>query len=203
MFGLAPGCLGHCAYARADLLAPLPPGISYAAASTLPTAFLTAFAALQPAGNGIPSAGSRALVHAGSGGLGLAAIQVAQLLGCRVLATAGSPAKRCTLRRLGVAATATSRSTEFCEELALATGGAGVHVALNSLTSPGMVAASLACLAPGSRLVEVGKRGIWSAARVAQGTRAARSRGWLAPAAQTLGASPRLHCPHPLWCRAP
>lgn len=43
-----------------------------------------------------------------------------------------------------------------------------VHAALNSLTSPGMVAATLACLARGGQLAEIGKRGIWSPARVAQ-----------------------------------
>ena len=43
----------------------------------------------------------------------------------------------------------------------------GVDMLLNSLTSPGMVAASLAALAPGGRFVEIGKRGIWTAAAVA------------------------------------
>ena len=38
---------------------------------------------------------------------------------------------------------------------------------VNALTSPGMVAASLACLQPGGRFVEIGKRGIWSQAAVA------------------------------------
>ena len=165
MFGFAPGCLGRSAYTRAALLAPLPEGVSFEAAATMPTTFLTVFTALQHASS--TAAGTRMLVHAGSGGVGLAAIQVARLLGCQVLATAGSPAKRSLLRRLGVAGVATSRSTAFCEQLALVAGG--VDLVLNSLTSPGMVAASLACLAPGGRLVEIGKRDIWSAARVAQG----------------------------------
>ncbi len=43
-----------------------------------------------------------------------------------------------------------------------------MHAALNSLTSPGMVAATLACLARGAALAEIGKRDVWSPARVAQ-----------------------------------
>ena len=43
-----------------------------------------------------------------------------------------------------------------------------IDVALNSLTSPGMVAATLACLGPHARLSEISKRDIWSPARVAQ-----------------------------------
>ena len=77
------------------------------------------------------------LVHAGTGGVGLAAIQVARALGCQVLGSAGSPAKRSSLRRLGVAATADSRSTAFSESIAVATKGAGIDLVLNSLTSPG------------------------------------------------------------------
>ena len=43
-----------------------------------------------------------------------------------------------------------------------------IDVALNSLTSPGMVAATLACLGPHARLSEISKRDIWSPARIAQ-----------------------------------
>jgi hypothetical protein len=59
-----------------------------------------------------------------------------------------------------------SRDTGFaCEAAQLG----GASVALNSLTSSGMVAGSLAALGAGGRFVEISKRDIWSAARVAQG----------------------------------
>lgn len=108
-------------------------------------------------------------MHAGTGGVGLAAIQVATSLGCRLLVSAGSPAKRSTLHGMGIATVVDSRSTAFAESLALATSGTGVDLLLNSLTSPGMVAASLASLTPGGRFVEISKRDIWSAARISQG----------------------------------
>ena len=90
---------------------------------------------------------------------------MARALGAEVSATAGSPAKRAVVRRLGLRAAADSRSIAFASDLATAaegraasaatTGAAGYAPAdfvLNSLTSPGMVAASLAGLVPGGAL---------------------------------------------------
>lgn len=108
------------------------------------------------------------LIHAGTGGVGQAGIQVARAAGCQVLSTAGSSAKRGVLRRLGLTGTANSRSTDFSDAVAIAAGG-GVDVLLNSLTSPGMVAASLASLARHGRFAEISKRDIWSSGRIAQG----------------------------------
>ncbi len=69
------------------------------------------------------------------------------------------------MRGAGAPAAASSRDTAFVEPFAL--GGPG-DVVLNSLTSPGMVAGSLALLGPGGRFVEIGKRDIWSSAAVAR-----------------------------------
>ena len=100
-----------------------------------------------------------------AGGVGLAAIQVVQKLGAQFFATAGSPAKRSLLRSLGAQHVANSRSPDFASDLAQA---GGVGVLLNSLTSPGMVAGSMAGVRPGGRFVEISKRDIWSPARLAQ-----------------------------------
>jgi len=103
------------------------------------------------------------LVHAAAGGVGLAALQVLQGKGARVVATAGSPAKRSLLRSLGVSAVVGSRDTEFASSLAVV---GGVDVVLNSLTSPGLVAGSLSVLRQGGRFVEIAKRDIWAPAAV-------------------------------------
>lgn len=58
------------------------------------------------------------LVHAGTGGVGLAAINVAQALGCRVFATAGTAQKRSLLRSLGAQVAASSRDTDFVDVMA-------------------------------------------------------------------------------------
>jgi NADPH:quinone reductase-like Zn-dependent oxidoreductase len=86
--------------------------------------------------------------------------------GAVALGTAGGPPKRALLRSLGVAHAAGSRDTGFACDLALAAGGA--DVVLNSLTSPGMVGGALALLRRGGRLVEIGKRDVWSGTAVAR-----------------------------------
>ena len=110
--------------------------------------------------------GDRVLVHAAAGGVGLAAIQVVQAKGATVVATAGGTSKRSLLHSLGVRHVLGSRDTAFVSEAAEL---GGASVVLNSLTSSGMVAGSLAALGAGGRFVEISKRDIWSAARVAQG----------------------------------
>ena len=101
-----------------------------------------------------------------AGGVGLAAAQVVRHNGMAVVATAGSSSKRSLLRTMSCHTVINSRDTAFATDAAQL--GNNISSALNSLTSPGMVAASLATLQVGSQFVEIGKRDIWSAARVAQ-----------------------------------
>ena len=106
-------------------------------------------------------AGERVLIHAGSGGVGLAAIQLARATGAEIFATA-SIRKQAYLRSIGVAHVFDSRQTRFGEDILKATRDEGVHVVLNSLTGPGFIEASLSCLRYGGRFVEIGRRDIWS-----------------------------------------
>lgn len=166
VFGQAAGCLGTAAVSSHHTLVLVPPTVSAEAAATVPTVFLTADACLCAAAALRP--GQRMLVHASTGGLGLAAIQMAQALGGVCIGTAGSAAKRSFLRHWsgGTCSALGSRDLEFCEEAVAEWGG--VDVVINSLTSPGMVGATLAAQRLGGTFVEVGKRDIWSAARLAQ-----------------------------------
>ena len=143
---------------KAALVTPAPAGLSPAALATVPICFVTADLAFRAAAI---ERGERVLIHAGAGGVGLAAIQLARTTGAEVFATA-SVAKHSFLRSLGVAHVFDSRETRFGDEILQATNGEGVHVVLNSLTSEGFIEASLSCLGPGGRFVEIGKRGIWS-----------------------------------------
>ena len=143
---------------KTALVVPAPSGLSAAALATVPICFVTADLAFRTAGL---KASERVLIHAGAGGVGLAAIQLARAAGAEVFATA-SAAKQSFLRSLGVAHVFDSRQTRFGDEILKATDGEGVHVVLNSLTSEGFIEASLSCLSPGGRFVEIGKRGIWS-----------------------------------------
>ena len=75
--------------------------------------------------------GERVLVHAGAGGVGMAAIQIAHYLGAEVIATAGNPAKRGLLETLGVKHVIDSRRGDFADAVMELTGRRGVDVVLN------------------------------------------------------------------------
>jgi acyl transferase domain-containing protein/NADPH:quinone reductase-like Zn-dependent oxidoreductase/SAM-dependent methyltransferase/acyl carrier protein len=160
---MAPGAFGSHAIARAELALPIPPGLTYEEAVTLPSAFLTAWHALYDLAHLGP--GETVLVHSGAGGVGLAAVQLAQRVGARVFATAGSHEKRDYLRSLGVDLVMDSRSLLYCDEILERTGGRGADVVLNSLTDE-HIARSIHATAQEGRFVELGRRGIWTAERV-------------------------------------
>jgi len=152
-------------YATADagLAYRMPPNISFTEAATLPTAFLTAHYALARLARLQP--GESVLIHAGSGGVGQAAIQVAQHLGLQIFATAGTPEKRQRLRDMGVHHLMNSRSVDFADEVMRITGGRGVDAVLNSLAGD-FIPKSLSVLAPFGRFLEIGKIDIYKNTRI-------------------------------------
>ena len=131
--------------------------------ASTPAALLTARLAFDLARLG---PGDRVLIHAASGGVGLAAVQLAQRCGATVFATA-STYKRPTLQKMGVEHVYDSRSLDFADQIVADTGGAGVDVVLNSLTNEGFVAATARVTAAGGRFVEIAKRDIWSTEEMA------------------------------------
>ena len=153
----APGSFGTQVCVDARLVVARPPALSFAEAATLPVAYLTAHHALRELA--ALRSGERVLIHAAAGGVGLAAVFLAQLIGAEVCATA-SPAKWPLLRSLGVTIVGHSRTTDYAAEFA------PVDVVLNSLTGD-HIPRSLELLAPGGRFVEIGKVGIWTADAVA------------------------------------
>ena len=135
-------------------VARIPDGMSFEGAATIPVAFLTAYYSLMHLAR--LCNGETVLIHGGAGAVGMAAIQIAKWRGARVIATAGSPAKRSLIAALGADVVLDSRSTAFAAEVAAATGG-GVDVVLNSLAGEAMEL-SIGCLRPFGRFVELGKR---------------------------------------------
>ncbi|WP_329101433.1 type I polyketide synthase [Micromonospora sp. NBC_01699] len=160
---LAPASFGSFVTVDADLVAPLPAVVGDADGATIPVTFLTALYALEHIARLAP--GDRVLVHAAAGGVGLAAVQLAQAVGAEVYTTA-SPRKWPVLTGLGVRHVFHSRTLDFAAQIREQTGGAGVDVVLNSLTGD-FIVESLRLLRPGGRFVEIGKREIWSAGQVA------------------------------------
>ncbi|MBO0880673.1 MAG: SDR family NAD(P)-dependent oxidoreductase, partial [Mycobacterium sp.] len=164
VFGFMQGAFASRVNVPAQLLAPVPDELSAVAAASIPAAALTTrlafdWAQLRP--------GDRVLVHAASGGVGLAAIQFAQQRGAIVFATA-STYKRAMLRKMGVEYVYDSRSTDFADQILADTDGAGVDVVLNSLTNEGFVAATVRATAHNGRFAEIAKRDIWTPEQMAE-----------------------------------
>jgi NADPH:quinone reductase-like Zn-dependent oxidoreductase/cytochrome P450 len=132
-----------------------PPAMSFEEACQLPIAFLTAWYALARLAR--VEKGDKVLIHSATGGTGLACVQVAQMLGAEIFATAGSEEKQDYLRTLGVVHVMPSRSLDFADHIRSVTGGRGVDVVVNSLAGEA-VSRGMACLAPYGRFVEIGKR---------------------------------------------
>ena len=133
VMGLLPGAFAPLTLTDRSSLTPIPAHWTYQQAATVPVAFLTAYYALTDLAQLRP--GQSILIHAGTGAVGMAAIQLAHHLGAEVYATA-SPSKWDTLRSMGLDDThiASSRTLDFRHHFLSATNGHGVDVVLNALT---------------------------------------------------------------------
>ena len=151
------GCLRTHITLPAAMTCPLPADISFEQAAALPVAYITACYGLEELA-GI-RAGQTVLIHAASGGVGLAAMAVCRRAGTRIFATAGTPAKRELVRSLGAELVMDSRSTDFAQEVLDATGGRGVDIILNSLAGEAQEA-SFPLVADNGCFVELGKSGL-------------------------------------------
>jgi NADPH2:quinone reductase len=134
----------------------IPPALSTQEAACVPVAFGTADDALFEFGHLQP--GQTALVHAGSGGVGLAAIQLAKRAGARVIATASRDDKLERLAELGLEHGINYRATDFVEQVRRLTDGLGADVILESVGGQNLQN-SLRCLAYRGRCVSFGDAG--------------------------------------------
>ncbi|MEU1180196.1 alpha/beta fold hydrolase [Streptomyces sp. NPDC005820] len=149
------GAMGPLAVVDHRCLVRVPADWTFAQAATVPAAFLTAWQSLVD--TAALQAGETVLVHAAAGGVGMAAVQIARHLGAEVHATA-HPAKHTALRALGLddSRIASSRDPGFEQRFRAATAGRGIDVVLHSLGGE-LTDASLRLLAPGGRLVDLGR----------------------------------------------
>ena len=141
-----------------------PESFTFVEAATIPVTFLTAYYTLSHLAQLQP--GEKILIHAAAGGVGLAAIQIAQQVGAEIWATA-SQGKWELLKSMGVTKIMNSRSLDFATEIMSATEGKGVDVVLNSLSGE-FISKSIAVLNEHGRFIEIGKQGIWSKEDVAK-----------------------------------
>ncbi|WP_041661144.1 zinc-binding dehydrogenase [Acaryochloris marina] len=151
------GCMSRWITLPAQSVAPKPAQLSLEASATIPIAFTTAYYALITVGR--LRLGDRLLIHSAAGGVGQAAVAIAQWVGAEIFATAGNPEKQDFLRSQGIAHVMNSRSLDFAEQVMQDTNGEGVDVVLNSLGGE-FIAKSLSVLGRYGRFLELGQRDI-------------------------------------------
>ncbi|KAI0473335.1 putative polyketide synthase [Xylariaceae sp. FL0804] len=147
----------QCPHERVHVI---PDAMSFEDAATIPLVYLTAIYSLYYLGS--LREGQSVLIHSAAGGVGIAAIQLAQFKKCDVFVTVGTEEKREYLaRHFGIPQNRmfTSRSTKFAEEIRRETGGRGIDVILNSLIGE-LLDESWRLTADGGIMVEIGKRDI-------------------------------------------
>lgn len=163
VIAFASSCFASHVTTSADSAAAIPAGLSFAEAATIPTAFVTAWYALDHLARIQP--GESVLIHGAAGGVGLAALQIARLKGAVIFATAGSDDKQQLVKTLGADHVLSSRSLAFADDVMRLTSGAGVDVVLNSLAGEA-ITKGLQVLKPFGRFLEIGKRDLYANSRI-------------------------------------
>jgi NADPH2:quinone reductase len=143
------GYAEYCAAPAAQCL-PVPGDLSFVEAASLPEAYFTVWSNLYEFAH--LKSGERLLVHGGSSGIGVTAIQLATALGAKVLVTAGSADKCRVCEQLGAEQAINYRTADFVAAVNGITAGKGVNVVLD-MVGGSYLARNLAVLAPEGRLV--------------------------------------------------
>lgn len=143
-----------------SMVSRIPDSMSFEAAASILCPGVTAYYALIELAR--LRKGEKVLIHSAMGATGTMAVQIAQMVGAEVFATVGRPEKKKRLMEVfGIPEDHIfdSRNTTFEQGVMRVTGGKGVGVVLNSLAGEGL-RASLRCIAPFGRFVEIGKADI-------------------------------------------
>lgn len=136
----------------------IPDSLSFIDAATMFTVYATVQQSLITVGQ--LKKGESLLIHSACGGVGLAAIQIAQMIGAEIYATVGSEekaqylVKNCNIPRNRIF---NSRDNSFVEGVYRETNGKGVDQVLNSLSGE-LLHETWKCVAPHGKLIEIGKR---------------------------------------------
>jgi NADPH2:quinone reductase len=143
------GYAGYCTAPQEQCL-PIPSGLTMVEAASLPETFFTVWSMVWERGRLAP--GESLLVHGGSSGIGVAAIQIAHALGHAVYVTAGTDAKCRECEALGATRAINYRTTDFVAEIRSLTNGRGVDVILDMVAGD-YVDRDIAALADDGRIV--------------------------------------------------
>ena len=164
--GISKGRFASTSRAFWTSIARIPDDMSWEEAASLPIAYMTAYVTLVDIAR--LEKGERVLIHAATGGVGQAAVMLAQHIGAEVFVTCGTEAKRDFLmQRYHVHPDHifSSRDISFAPAIMAKTNGKGVDVVLNSLAGP-MLKATWDCIGHFGRFLEIGKMDLEAARRL-------------------------------------
>lgn len=150
------GTYAEYALALEEQVHPLPEQVSFAQGAALWVPYGTAYHALVHQGGAHP--GETVLVHGASGGVGVAAVQLARAMGMTVLGTAGTQKGRDLALRMGAHRVFDHSAPGYADGIAAAAGAGGVDLVLEMLANVNLPA-DLKLLARGGRVVVIGSRG--------------------------------------------
>ncbi|XP_006634743.1 quinone oxidoreductase isoform X2 [Lepisosteus oculatus] len=149
---------GYAEYTVAleDSVHRLPENLDYKQGAAVGIPYFTAYRALFRKAHA--RAGESVLVHGASGGVGVAACQIARAFGMKVLGTAGTPEGQALVLRCGAHHVFNHREKDYLDKIKGATGGRGVDVVIEMLSNVNL-SKDLQLLCPGGRVAIVGCRG--------------------------------------------
>jgi NADPH:quinone reductase len=150
------GTYAECTLAQESQVHRLPESLSFSQGAGVHVPYTTAFHALDRLARG--RAGETVLVHGASGGVGIAAVQIARARKMTVIGTAGTPAGRALVEREGARQVLDHGADGYQEELLRLTGGRGFDVIIEMLANRNL-GADLRLLARYGRVVVIGSRG--------------------------------------------
>lgn len=153
VFGRAPGGFAEFAVMHSDETMRKPESMRWEEAASVPLVFLVTYDMLVQ--NGKLAAHESLLVTGASSGVGVASIQMAKLLGARVIGTSGSADKLGQLKSLGLDVGIVTRAPDFAAQVREATAGKGVDLVVNNVGGT-VFSECLRCMAFQGRLATVG-----------------------------------------------
>ncbi|QEZ43621.1 zinc-binding dehydrogenase [Cupriavidus oxalaticus] len=157
VMGHGRGCQAEYVVAEPLALMPVPDGLSWIDAAAFPNVFITAHDALVT--NGRLVAGESVLVNGASGGVAMAAIQIASLMGARpVIASSRSAAKLDKVSQFGVDVGIDASRDDQVAAVMAATGDKGVDIIIDTVGGP-LFEANMQSLAVKGRLVNIARLG--------------------------------------------
>jgi NADPH2:quinone reductase len=154
--GSLTGTYAEFALSEAAQVHPLPPSITFAQGACLFIPYYTAYRALFH--RAVAQPGEVVLIHGASGGVGIAAVQLARAVGMTVIGSAGTERGRALVREQGAHHVVDHTASDSTKDVAALTGGRGVDVILEMLANANL-GKDLSMLAPKGRVVVIGSRG--------------------------------------------